>query len=132
MALNTILISDLEVVVERQECPCTKIEILLKSHRDCMLVPVPVYWVPVPLPHCMWVPVPVCVVSIPLPPRPLLFIVALLGASRQRLSSTAMIYICSLESTPTKIVHGTRKTCIRIKTLQRIKGTYSTQNESKT
>ena len=43
----------------------------------CLGVPVPVYWVPVPLPHCMWVPVPlphcmwvpvpVSVVPVPLP-----------------------------------------------------------------
>ena len=51
MGLNTILISDLEVVVERQACPCTKIEILLKSHRDRMLVPVPVSVVSVPKVH---------------------------------------------------------------------------------
>ena len=48
MALNTFPISDLEVVVERRVCPCTKIEILLKCHRDCMLVPVPISVVPVP------------------------------------------------------------------------------------
>ena len=81
MGLNTILLSDLNVVVERRAYPCTKIGILLKSCRYCMLVPVPVsvvpvpvsvvpvpvYWVPVPLPHCMWVPVPVSVVPVPLP-----------------------------------------------------------------
>ena len=33
----------------------------------CLGVPVPVYWVTVPLPHCMWVPLPVGVVPVPLP-----------------------------------------------------------------
>ena len=42
MGLNTILISDLEVVVERRACPCTEFEIMLKSRKDCMLVSVPV------------------------------------------------------------------------------------------
>ena len=38
-------------MVERRACPCTKIEILLKSRRDRMLVPVPVSVVPVPKVH---------------------------------------------------------------------------------
>ena len=48
MGLNIILLSDLEVVVERRAYPCTKIGILLKSRKDCMLVPVLVSVVPVP------------------------------------------------------------------------------------
>ena len=83
VGLNTILISDLKVVIERRACPCTKIEIPLKSCKDHMLVPVLVSVVPVPkvnwysnslgvsvpLLHCMWVPVPVSVVLVPLPPQ---------------------------------------------------------------
>ena len=64
----------------------------------CFGVPVPVYLVPVPLPHCMWVLVPLCVVPVPLPLQMLPLTVALPGASRQRLPSTAMIYICSLDT----------------------------------
>ena len=88
-------------------------------------VPVPVYMVSVPLPHCMWVPVPISVVSVPLPLQLLLFTIALPGASRQRLPSTAMIYICSLDTNPYKKGHGTRKTCTSTKTRETIKGTYS-------
>ena len=93
MALNTIFISDLEVVVERRACICTKIEILLKSRRlhastgtskcstgtksvlvfHSLGVPVPIYWVMVPPPHCMWVPVPVSVVPVQLPLQPATF-----------------------------------------------------------
>ena len=106
VGLNTILISDLEVGIERRACPCTKIEIPLKSCRDHMLVPVPVsvvlvhkvHWysnslgvpvplflVPVLLLHYMWVPVPVSLVAVPLPPQLPLFTLELPGASRQRL-----------------------------------------------
>ena len=92
---------------------------------------VPVYLVPVPLPHCMWVPVPVSVVPVPLPLQLLLFTVALPGASRQRLPSTAMIYICSLDTNPYKNVHGTRKTCTSTKTRETIRHLFL-HNESKT
>ena len=68
----------------------------------CFGVPVPVYLVPVPLPHCMWVLVPLCVVPVPLPLQMLPFTIALPGASRQRLPSIAMIYICSLDTNPYK------------------------------
>ena len=68
----------------------------------CLGVLVPVYLVPVPLPHCMWVLVLVSVIPVPLPLQFLLFTVALPGASRQRLPSTAMIYICSLDTNPYK------------------------------
>ena len=85
----------------------TKIGILLKSRKSvlvlcCFGVPVPVYLVPVPLPHYMWVPVQLCVVPVPLPLQMLPLIVALPGASRQQLPSTAMIYICSLDMNPYK------------------------------
>ena len=62
VGLNTIHISDLEVGIKRRACPCTKIEIPLKSYKDHMLVPVPVSVVPVPKLHWFsnrtWVPVP--------------------------------------------------------------------------
>ena len=114
MALNTILISDLEVVVERRACPCTKIEIMLKSHRDCMLVPVPVSVVPVP--KVYWYSTALgyryqyigcryhCLCKL------LLFTTTLPRAPRQRLSSTTMIYICSLGSNPYKICARDSKT----------------------
>ena len=128
MGLNAILISDLEVAIERRVCPCTKIEIPLKFCKDRMLVPVPVsvipvpkvhwysnslgvsvplYLVPIPLLHCMWVPVPVSVVPVPLPPQLHLFTLGPLGASRQRLYLTTMIYSCSLEPNRYENVHGT-------------------------
>ena len=62
VGLNTIHISDLEVGIKRRACPCTKIEIPLKSYKDLMLVPVPVSLVPVQKLHrfsnSTWVPVP--------------------------------------------------------------------------
>ena len=62
VGLNRIHISDLEVGIKRQSCPCTKIKIPLKSCKDCMLVSVPVSVVPVPKLHWFsnitWVPVP--------------------------------------------------------------------------
>ena len=106
VGLNIILISDLEVGIERRACPCTKIEIPLKSCRDRMLVLVPVSVVPVskvhwysnnlgvpvplslvsvPLLHCMWVSVPISVVPVPLPPQLPFFTLELPRASRQRL-----------------------------------------------
>ena len=68
----------------------------------CFGVPVPVYLVPVPKVYCMWVPVPLYVVPVPLPLQMLPLTVALPEASRQRLPSTAMIYICSLDTNPYK------------------------------
>ena len=105
VGLNTILISDLEVVIERRARPCTKIEIPLKFCKDCVLVSVPfsvvpvpnrlvlhslwvpvlVNVVPVPLLYCMWVPVPAIVVLEPLPPQLPHFTLELPRASRQRL-----------------------------------------------
>ena len=123
MGLNNILLSDLEVVVERRACPCTKIGILLKSRRYCMLVSVPVSVVPVPKVywystalgyryqyvgyryHCLtacgyryqyvWYRYH-CLCKL------LLFTATLPRAPRQRFSSIAMIYICSLGSNPFK------------------------------
>ena len=120
-------------MVERRAYPCTKIGILLKSRKNCMLVPVyccfgvpvPVYLVSVPLPHCMWVPVPLCVVPVPLPLQMLPLTVALLGASRQRLPSTAMIYICSLDTNPYKKCAWNSKNLHRHKIRETIKVTYS-------
>ena len=98
------------MVVERRAYPCTKIGVLLKSRKNCMLVPIlycfrvpiQVYLVPVPLPHCMWVLVPLCVVPVPLPLQMVPLTVALPGASQQLLPSTSMIYICSLDTNPYK------------------------------
>ena len=62
VGLNTILISNLEVGIDRRACPCTKIEIPLKSFKDFMLVSIPVSVVPVPkvqwYSNSLWVPVP--------------------------------------------------------------------------
>ena len=117
MALYTILISDLEVVVERRACPCTKIEILLKSHRDCMVVLVPVSVVPVP--KVYWYSTALryryqyigyryhylttCGFRYHCLCKLLLFTTTLPRAPRQWLSSTTMIYICSLGLNPYKI-----------------------------
>ena len=60
------------------------------------------FFVLVPLPYCMWFPVPLYVVPVPLPLQMLPLTVALPGASRQRLPSIAMIYICSLDTNPYK------------------------------
>ena len=145
MGLNTILLSDLESGGRKTSVPLhqdwNSAQIRQRLHvstgtSKCgtgtksvlvphfMWVPIPVYLVPIPLPHCMWVPVPVSVVPIPLPLQLLLFTVALPGASRQRLSSSAMIYICSLDTNLYKNVHETRKTCTNTKTRETIKGTY--------
>ena len=69
--------------------------LLLRGTGTSLLVPVPIV-------YCMWVPVPVYVVPVPLLLSMLPLTVALPGASQQRLPSTAMIYIRSLDTDPYK------------------------------
>ena len=68
----------------------------------CFRVTVPVCLVLVPIVYCMWVPIPLYVVPVPLPLQMLPLTVALPRTSRQRLPSTAIIYICSLDTNPYK------------------------------
>ena len=94
----------------------------------CFGVPIPVYLVQVPIVYCMWVPVPLCVVPIPLPLQMLPLTVALPEASRQLLPSTAMIYICSLDTNPYKKCARNLKNLHKHKNTRMIKGTYSYTN----
>ena len=151
MGLNTILISDLEVVVKRRACPCTKIEILLKSCRDCMLVPVQVWY---RYKKCTGTPQPwgtgtnifgtgtttslhvgtgtsKCGIGTTAPTTTPLHCSTTRGLSTAVVINSDGLHLFS-EIKPLQKCARDLKTCTRIKTLETIKGTYSTQNESKT
>ena len=133
-------------MVERRAYPCIKIGILLKTRkklhvgtgtRKCgngtkSVLVFCYFGVLVPIVYCMWVPVPLCAVPVPLPLQILLLTVALPGASRQRLPSTAMIYICSLETNPYKKCARNSKNLHKHKNMRQSKAPILTQNERKT
>ena len=135
----TIFLCKLELVVEGRACPCTEVGILLKSRKNYVLVPVPLSVVPVPgtgttwllVISCFGVPVPVCLVPVPLPLQMFPNTIALPKTSQQRLPSSAMIYIRSLDTNPYNNYARNPKNLHKSKTRERSKAPILIQNESK-
>ena len=78
----------------------------------------------VPVPVCL-VPVPVCLVPVPLPLQMFPNTIALPKISQQRLPSSAMIHIRSLDTNPYNNYARNPKNLHNSKNTRTIKGTYS-------
>ena len=110
----TLFHCDLESMVKGRMYPCIRIGILLNSPKYYMSVLVPVSVVLVPFTYgaflfggtgtiwpllnsCLGVPIPICLVPVPVPLHLFPSIIALPKTSPQRLPSSSMIHIRSLD-----------------------------------